>query len=43
MISDENNAENAISFDEPAQLETLSTTASKVITKTSLKYIEKRK
>ncbi|XP_048266620.1 WASH complex subunit 2 isoform X2 [Bombus terrestris] len=29
MISDENNAENAISFDEPAQLETLSTTASK--------------
>lgn len=29
-ISDESNVENAISFDEPAQVETLSITASKV-------------
>lgn len=29
-ISDESNVENAISFDEPVQVETLSTTASKV-------------
>lgn len=42
-ISDESNVENAISFDEPMQIETLSTTASKVKYYENVKHVLKKK